>query len=117
MKILSIAIICHELNRAYCQQIGDTSQVPWDEAPAWQQASALQGVRAIEEGDTLAASDRHKSWMKQKLNDGWVYGDIIDPVTMTHPCIIPFIDLPQEQQLKDHLFFNTASILLNKEDI
>lgn len=39
-----IAKICHEANRAYCQALGDNSQVPWGEAPDWQKQSAVKGV-------------------------------------------------------------------------
>ena len=28
-----IAQICHAANRAYCQLLGDNSQLPWSEAP------------------------------------------------------------------------------------
>lgn len=31
-----IARVCHEVNRAYCQALGDNSQPAWEDAPAWQ---------------------------------------------------------------------------------
>lgn len=30
----SVARICHEVNRAYCEALGDTSQVSWEDAPS-----------------------------------------------------------------------------------
>jgi len=36
MDIEGIAKICYEANRAYCQEIGDDSFVPWEDAPGWQ---------------------------------------------------------------------------------
>ena len=32
-----------EINRAYCAALGDTSQLPWDQAPEWQRQSAING--------------------------------------------------------------------------
>ena len=40
MEMDSIARVCHEVNRAYCQALGDDSQPTWEEAPEWQRASA-----------------------------------------------------------------------------
>ena len=28
-----IARACHEVNRSYCEMVGDNSQVRWDDAP------------------------------------------------------------------------------------
>jgi len=46
----------------------------------------------------------HKSWMAQKVADGWVYGDTKDPGAKRHPCMVPFSELPVEQQAKDFIF-------------
>lgn len=46
----------------------------------------------------------HLSWMKQKLEEGWVYGEVKDPEAKTHPCLVPFDQLPREQQAKDFIF-------------
>ena len=45
MDVQSIASVCHEANRAYCQSIGDNSQPDWDSAPDWQKQSVENGVR------------------------------------------------------------------------
>jgi hypothetical protein len=50
------------------------------------------------------ASASHENWMKEKEADGWKYGTIKDPEKKEHPCIVPFEQLPKEQQFKDHLF-------------
>ena len=36
--------------------------------------------------------------------DGWVYGIVKDPESKTHPCLVPYQDLPAEQRIKDSLF-------------
>ncbi|HWK12680.1 MAG TPA: RyR domain-containing protein [Vicinamibacterales bacterium] len=112
LSIVTIATICHETNRAYCTAIGDPTQVPWADAPQWQRDSAIAGVVGIESGRITGPGDSHASWMQEKIDTGWTYGDTKDPERKQHPCIVPFEMLPYEQQAKDELFFHTASLLL-----
>lgn len=98
-----IARIAHNVNKAYCEAIGDNSQPTWEDAPEWQRTSACKGVGFHLSGDR-APEDSHISWMKEKVKDGWVYGEVKDPDKKTHPCLVPFRSLPTEQQVKDHLF-------------
>jgi hypothetical protein len=102
--IEEIAKTCHEVNRAYCSGIGDDSQSHWDNAPDWQKDSAIDGVKLHIECPNLGTSASHDVWMAHKIAEGWVWGDVKDPGKKTHPCIVPFDDLPIEQQMKDALF-------------
>lgn len=106
-----IAAVAHEANRAYCQQIGDYSQVMWGSAPGWQRQSVIEGVKGIIEGRITRPEQSHESWMAQKVADGWIRGNDKDPVAKTHPCLVPFHQLPIHQQLKDHLFFGVVKAL------
>ena len=107
-----IAEIAHEQNRIYCVSIGDNSQTYWDGAPQWQKDSAINGVDAIAQGKIQRPSASHANWLAEKEAAGWVYGEEKDPEEKTHPCIVPFDDLPPEQRFKDHLFFTTVTNLL-----
>lgn len=100
----AIARVCHEANRAYCVAIGDTSQVAWDDAPKWQRESALNGVRRVLDFPTVSPAQLHANWWEEKKRDGWVYGEVKDVEKKTHPCCIPYDQLPPEQQRKDKLF-------------
>jgi hypothetical protein len=101
--MMHTARVCHEVNRAYCQAIGDDSQPSWEDAPDWQKESALLGVDLHTHND-VGPEASHESWMAQKIADGWEYGLVKDPVLKIHPCIKPFAELSKEQQIKDHLF-------------
>lgn len=102
-KYERIAELCHEVNKAYCQSIGDNSQPFWEDAPQWQKDSAIAGVKFHMENETTTTQS-HESWMKQKVDDGWVFGKVKNPEAKTHPCIVPYEQLPQEQRSKDYLF-------------
>jgi hypothetical protein len=103
-KATRIAQVCHSANRAYCRSIGDMSQVGWDAAPDWQKESAIAGVKQILADPETTPEESHLGWSRQKLADGWTYGPVKDPSTKQHPCLVPYAELPEEQQRKDALF-------------
>jgi len=102
-KLEMIARVCHEVNKAYCEALGDFSQPTWEDAPQWQRESARMGVDLHLMGD-FGPEASHASWMRQKVEDGWQYGPEKDAGLKTHPCICPFDMLPKEQQAKDYIF-------------
>lgn len=104
MQIHEIARVAHEINRAYCQALGDESQPPWDEAPAWQRDSAIKAVNFHLAHPDAGPQATHESWLAQKRAEGWRYGAVKNPETKEHPCFVPFDELPREQQAKDFLF-------------
>lgn len=105
-QITFCAEAAHEMNRIWCRANGDFSQEHWETAPQWQRDSAINGVKVALAGAT--PEDQHNAWMTDKLCDGWRYGEIKDPVAKTHPCIVPYVDLPEVQQLKDDLYLSTV---------
>ncbi|HSV30007.1 MAG TPA: RyR domain-containing protein [Candidatus Omnitrophota bacterium] len=104
MKIIDIARVCHDVNRAYCAAIGDTSQPAWDDAPDWQKQSAIAGVEFTLANPDVGPSASHESWMAEKERDGWKFGPVKDPEKKEHPCFVPYDELPGEQKAKDYLF-------------
>ena len=113
MTVEQIAKVAHEINRAYCQALGDLSQLPWELAPPWQRESAIKGVQFHVMNPVAGPEASHESWMRQKLNDGWVYGAVKDETKKTHPCIVEYDQLPVEQRAKDHLFKAVVAQLLS----
>lgn len=111
MKIEDIARICHEANRAICATQNDFSQKSWDEAEGWQRQSSMEGVKFALENPDAPASVSHDSWMKDKIDAGWVYGKVKDGAKKTHPSILPFDQLPPQEQAKDYLFKGIVNAL------
>jgi RyR domain. len=104
LRVIRIARVAHEINRAYCAALGDFSQSEWRAAPDWQRDSAMNGVRLHLANPDAGPEASHESWMRQKLDEGWVYGPEKDPFKKTHHCLVPFAQLPKTQQAKDFLF-------------
>lgn len=109
-----IAKVCHEVNRAYCQALGDNSQPAWEDAPEWQKESAVHGVRLHTLNPDAGPEASHESWMAQKMADGWEYGPEKDPEAKRHPCIVPFDALPVDQQAKDYIFRGVVHALAHR---
>lgn len=102
--VMIIAKIAHEINAAYCRSIGDNSQPSWEDAPEWQKKSAIKGVIFHLENKDASSSASHDSWLNQKREEGWKYGEIKDENKKEHPCFVPYEELPMEQRSKDYLF-------------
>lgn len=99
-----IARVCHEVNRAYCLSIGDSSQPSWEDAPEWQRKSIINGVQFHIDNPDSPPSASHESWLKEKVADGWKWGAVKNPDTKEHPCFVPYNELPVEQRAKDYIF-------------
>ena len=111
-RVIAAAHATHEANRAYCKWQGDDSQPNWDWAPDWQRTSELLGVIGVLRGNT--PEDSHASWLAEKERTGWVYGEKKDPDASppTHPCMVPYADLPSSQRQKDVIFTGVATAML-----
>jgi hypothetical protein len=108
-KISICAAAAHEANRLYCASLGDMSQSHWEDAPVWQQVSCIKGVRGILAGAT--AEQSHEGWLKEKQETGWKYGPVKDVEAKTHPCFVPYAELPEDQRKKDDLYSSTILIM------
>lgn len=61
--------------------------------------STREGVEAAINGQTPRQS--HETWMASKLRDGWVHAAVKDADAKTHPSLLPYDQLPSEEQDKD----------------
>jgi hypothetical protein len=110
IDIYPVAVAAHQANYAYCLAIGDKTE-PWSKCSTKIKESVLEGVRRVLEGET--AEQLHSSWLKFKIRDGWIFGVEKDEAKKTHPCLVPYDDLPANQKYKDTLFQTTVSEMLS----
>ena len=104
MNVEQIAKTCQEVNKVFCEHLGDYSQPKWDNAPDWQRETLIDGVKFHQNNPDSKPEDSHNNWMAKKVKDGWVYGEEKDVADKTHPCLVKFDELPVDQQTKDCLF-------------
>jgi len=111
ISIEMIAEVCHEANRAYCEAMGDNSQVDWGSAPEWQRSSAVNGVKFHVANPGSGPSASHESWLDEKRRDGWKFGSVKNAEMKEHPCFVPYAELPKEQRAKDYIFSSIVKTL------
>ena len=111
--IEALMMILHNNDKAICEAMGDESQPDWLNVEQWQRDSAMEGIGFIVNNPDAPASALHDNWVKDKLADGWVYGEAKDANAKTHPCLVPFPELSLDMQIKDHVFKSTVKTLLN----
>ena len=102
--VAMIAMACHGANAAYAGSLGEKPAPPWDKMDEAHKQSVFTGVRLHAENPHLGDEAAHSSWMEAKLKEGWVFGEQKDAEKKTHPCLVPYAELPKEQQFKDALF-------------
>ena len=113
-KVLMIAKVCHEANKAYCEAMGDFSLKPWEACPEWQKQSSINGVRFKLKNLDATPEDMHISWMQEKQATGWKYGKVKDETKKEHPCLVAYHHLPPEQRAKDHIFGSIVKSLAHQ---
>lgn len=63
--------------------------------------SLIDGIRFQDENPGMTCEQNHENWMKKKFADGWKPGPVKDVEKKEHPDLIPFKQLPWEEQVKD----------------
>lgn len=98
-----IARVVHAANRELQIVQGDPRpSPPWDEITEAMARDVTEGVLEVLGGATPEQS--HAAWVERHQADGWTYGEVKDEQTKTHPLLLPWSQLPRDQQLKDNLF-------------
>jgi hypothetical protein len=115
--VSDIAEAVHEVNRVV-QRVQAEQGVkgidvapPWAEVPPEMQQSVIEGVEGILAGRTPQQS--HEAWCNFKLARGWTYGEVKDAEAKTHPCLLPYDTLPEDQKLKDYVFRDVVLALVH----
>lgn len=98
MTIEQIARVAHEVNRAYCEAIGDDSQTPWEDAPDWQRESAIAGVEAHRDNPDMTPEDSHDSWLEQKAKDYLFRATVHTLLSTVIPVVLDHTDVVLEAE-------------------
>jgi hypothetical protein len=111
MNVEKISRIVYELNKHYCEALGDFSREPWEYITSHERESVRLGVQNCIENPDILPAISHECWLEHKRLQGWKYGPVKDIELREHPCLVPFDELSSEQQFKDLLFTTTVNLL------
>lgn len=112
---MQVAKLCHEVNRAYCEAIGDNSQPTWEKTSVELKVSAINGVLYTLAHPEVTPGQSHENWFHHKESTGWKYGPVKDIEKKEHPCMVPYDQLPTEQKIKDHIFTTIVKTLASMD--
>jgi len=119
LSTLEIARICHEANRALQVALNDPA-IPvcrkWEWEDEQIRLSTINGV-VFHLGTDATPRESHENWMRQKLHDGWVYGEVKDPDRKTHPCLVPYDELSPQDRIKDELFSSIVKVFKEASNV
>jgi len=60
--------------------------------------SLSDDIKALAE---VLAKNTHDVWSAGRIKEGWIYGEIRNDANKTHPCLIPYEDLPESEKEYD----------------
>jgi len=46
----------------------------------------------------ILAKNTHDVWAAGRIKEGWIYGDVRDDIMKTHPCLVPYENLPESEK-------------------
>ncbi|MCK8061713.1 MULTISPECIES: RyR domain-containing protein [unclassified Fusibacter] len=49
------------------------------------------------------SKNTHEIWSAERANDGWVYGTERNDKLKTHPCLVPYNELPENEKKYDQI--------------
>lgn len=47
------------------------------------------------------SKNTHEIWAKTRIQDGWTYGNERNDILKTHPCLVPYENLSEEEKEYD----------------
>lgn len=109
--VYAIAKVCHQANQAFRSALGQDPGPDWTQCTSEQQHTTMVGVEAVLDDNRISAADLHQSWVDDLTAKGWVHGPVKDMALKTHPCLVPYHELPPYERYKDKLFASIVKAL------
>lgn len=61
----------------------------------------IQLPEEILELSELLAKNTHEIWARNRISEGWTYGDIRDDEKLQNPCLVSYEKLPESEKEYD----------------
>ena len=60
------------------------------------------------------AKNVHEVWYAGRIADGWIYGEVRNDLRKTHPCLVPYDELPElEKEYDRNTSIETLKFIVN----
>ena len=94
----------------------DGSEIPaWTELPEPSRKAAVDAVQELIDWEDwyteeLTPEMAHQVWQERVPLD-WKYGEVYCAINKTHPCLVPFDELPYSEQVKDEVWVTVINLM------
>lgn len=113
VNVERVAEACHNALREISITMGQDAPPVWEDAEAWMHETTKGVLMDLMANPTMTPRQIHDTWCLQKMADGWVYGPVKDQEKKTHPCLVPYMQLPLGERFKDVMFRMVATTHLS----
>lgn len=104
VNIHEIASSIHGATRALNRANGDLIP-PWEDLTEEEKLRAEVAVeRLLSDPISRSHEELHNLWWELKIKDGWQYASEYSIELKTHPCMIPYNELPEIELIKDAIW-------------
>jgi len=94
-----IAEICHAANRIIQKHLHDECpSLEWESEEEFIREASVGEVQMILAG--RSPEETHNEWCDRLFSQGYICGLVKSREMRTHPCLVPFRDLPVEHKRK-----------------
>ena len=108
IDIETIARICHEAMSALVAEMEGEPHPRWESLKGsdneWMIEDTKKNVIARINNPMSLMSLTHEAWKENRIDNGWVWGETKCSIKKTHPCLVPYGELPDSEILKDQVF-------------
>lgn len=110
MLIVAFLIFCNWLRKTGIKRINRLKEMEPDIAPAPTPSGYVpkpldtSEIQLSEDLNALAesiAENVHEVWSAHRMAEGWSYGPVRNDKRKTHPCLVPYKDLPESEKEYD----------------
>ena len=117
IDITTVAQMCHAANVIYANSNCELKmpQKDWKDLGEGAKNGMEKAIEKIMSGEIMTPREAHDSWMKDRRAAGWVYGVTKDEDNKTHPDLVEYDELPDEQKVKDDIFFSIVFGLIERD--
>lgn len=105
----------HEVTLALKLFFGEEAMPVWDKLPAETKHRNIIGVNAVIENPDITPAEIHQVWVDTMLKEGWRVGPKYDTIKKAHPSLVPYMELEDNQKLKDVLYLAAVKSILPLE--
>ncbi len=104
-----IAAAIHGATR--CLGRPDGQEIPaWDDLTGSQRDKAVCAVCELLDSPPRTHQECHDLWARLMTSDGWTHGPSYDFEARTHPCLVPFDELTEAEQIKDKIWASLIEV-------